>query len=86
MVLPISFVDAIDNMRVFGRKGKEGSSGAVASGAATPRQEGGPLSDAEKAEKGELENSPIRLFRMRIVAMVVIVSIGGLIFGYGEFQ
>jgi len=38
--------------------------------------------DVEKANKGSENHPPIRIFRLRILAMALIVSLGGLIFGY----
>ncbi|KAK0926560.1 hexose transporter hxt5 [Friedmanniomyces endolithicus] len=85
--MPMSFLDWIDTYRVFhGKKSKQDTANAtVPSGETTPRQEtGGP--DPTFAEKAEVDNSKIRLLRPRIFAMALIVSIGGLIFGYDTGQ
>lgn len=44
--------------------------------------------DVEHAKKGSGNYPPVKLFRLRILAMALIVSLGGLIFGYdtGESQ
>ncbi|KAK5138321.1 hypothetical protein LTR08_003382 [Meristemomyces frigidus] len=70
-----------------GGKGKKASTSEPSSGEATPRQYGGRLpEDANFAEKGEIDNSPARLFTPRVVAMALIVSIGGMVFGYDTGQ
>lgn len=43
-------------------------------------------SNDNDAEKMGVDNSPVRLLRPRIFAMVLIVSIGGMIFGYDTGQ
>jgi len=81
--MPMSFLDWIDTYRVFHTKKSKDDTGnaTVPSGETTPRQENnGP--DPTFAEKAEVDNSKIRLLRPRIFAMALIVSIGGLIFGY----
>lgn len=84
MVLPISFVDWLDSYRVFRGKADQSAEKAPApSGDTTPRQNGSiPPEDPAFAEKGEVDNSKVRLFTPRIFAMAMVVSIGGLIFGY----
>lgn len=42
--------------------------------------------DLEKPDASYDDDSPIRVFRPRILAMAVIVSLGGLIFGYDTGQ
>lgn len=47
-----------------------------------PAAEGAPVdSDLDKDDE-KLDNSRIKILRLRIIAMVLIVSLGGLIFGY----
>ncbi|KAK0816964.1 hexose transporter hxt5 [Friedmanniomyces endolithicus] len=85
--MPMSFLDWIDTYRVFHTKKSKDDTGnaTVPSGETTPRQENnGP--DPTFAEKAEVDNSKIRLLRPRIFAMALIVSIGGLIFGYDTGQ
>ncbi|TKA83004.1 hypothetical protein B0A55_04659, partial [Friedmanniomyces simplex] len=85
--MPMSFVDWIDTYRVFhgGKSKKESGNAAAPSGETTPRQEGG-IPDPTFAEKAEVDNSKVRLLRPRIFPMALIVSIGGLIFGYDTGQ
>lgn len=58
-------------MGIFARKSKPSSA------TSTPQE---TLADFEKQD---VDNSPVRLFTPRIFAMAMIISIGGLIFGYG---
>lgn len=51
----------------------------------TPRQDGGP-SPAELEKSGIDSETKVKLFTPRIFAMVMIVSMGGLIFGYDTGQ
>lgn len=77
--------------KIFGGKSKASGSENVSSGSTsvdetTRQQHGGSLpEDPAFAEKGEVDNSPPRLFTPRVFAMAMIVSIGGMIFGYGRF-
>ncbi|KAF2720792.1 hypothetical protein K431DRAFT_225673 [Polychaeton citri CBS 116435] len=52
---------------------------------ATPRHSGGPLPTGE-AEKQDVDNSRVRMLHPRVFAIVLIVSLGGLIFGYDTGQ
>ncbi|KAK5127371.1 hypothetical protein LTR85_006710 [Meristemomyces frigidus] len=70
----------------FGRKSKTSPTDSTLSGDETPRQHGVPPEDAAFAEKGEVDNSPPRLFTPRVFAMAMIVSLGGMIFGYDTGQ
>lgn len=87
MVMPISFVDYLDTRRVFGGKAKKSESESPPSGNEILRNDGlASPKDPAFAEKGEMDNSPVRLFTPRIFAMAIIVSIGGMIFGYDTGQ
>lgn len=41
-----------------------------------------PVVDGPEAEKQLSRDEPIRIFRLRIILMGILVSMGGLIFGY----
>lgn len=89
MVMPISFLDWIDTRRVFSDKKKKDDKASQPSqpdsSVATPRQESGGSSPGD-SEKAGVDNSRVRLFTPRVFAMALIVSIGGLIFGYDTGQ
>ncbi|GAB7364907.1 hypothetical protein MBLNU230_g5698t1 [Neophaeotheca triangularis] len=53
-------------------------------GASTPRDNRG--SSVDDVEKEGEDHSPVKMLRPRIAAMVLVVSIGGLIFGYDTGQ
>lgn len=55
------------------------------SGEDTPRSDGGP-SPGELEKSGVDANTPVKLATPRVAAMILIVSIGGLIFGYDTGQ
>lgn len=86
MPMPISFLDWIDTRRVFKGNipGNNTDGSGAASGDTTPRNDASNSlpADATVAEKAEVSDEKIRLFRPRIFAMALVVSIGGLIFGY----
>lgn len=75
-------------------KGKKTTSGG---GEGTPRSEGGPspvsyvnekpfeAEGHDDIERRDMDNSKVRIFRGYTLAVAAIVSIGGFIFGYGEF-
>ena len=54
------------------------------SGDTTPQIDGGP--SPGELEKDGVDNSPVKLFTPRVFAMALIVSIGGMIFGYDTGQ
>ncbi|KAF2766374.1 hypothetical protein EJ03DRAFT_330105 [Teratosphaeria nubilosa] len=73
-------------MGVFNRKSNDaivditgGSEKADESGLTTPQHH-------DDAEKGNLDNSPVTVLRLRILAMALIVSVGGVVFGYDTGQ
>jgi len=88
MVLPQSFLDWIDNYKTFHvNKPKNLGANTVPDGVGKPQMEGNDIpEDAIIAEKGEVDNSPVRIFTPRVFAMALVVSIGGLIFGYDTGQ
>lgn len=89
-VQPVSFLDHIRFYKMFfGKKNKNANSeDNMTSGATTPRNDRTTVApeDPAFAEKAEVDNSKIRILRPRIFVMALIVSIGGLIFGYDTGQ
>ncbi|KAK4951500.1 hexose transporter hxt5 [Elasticomyces elasticus] len=87
--MPMSFLDWLDTWKASRNEKKSKSSllgsANVQSGETTPKQDGS-ISDPSFAEKAEEDTSKIRILRPRILAMALVVSIGGLIFGYDTGQ
>ncbi|KAK3112900.1 hexose transporter hxt5 [Teratosphaeriaceae sp. CCFEE 6253] len=83
--MPLSFLDVLDSYKVFGG-GKDKKRGA---GEVLPPSEisqDGSFQEPAIAEKAQVDDAKVRMFRPRIFAMALIVSIGGLIFGYDTGQ
>jgi SP family sugar:H+ symporter-like MFS transporter len=58
---------------------------ATTSGSKTP-PDASEHADLEKEAGQRLENGPVHVFSLRVFTMAIIVSIGGLIFGYDTGQ
>ena len=72
--------------KMFGKNKQQDQTGAM-SGQTTPRNNASVVpEDAAVAEKGEVDHSKPKIFSVRVFTMALIVSIGGLIFGYDTGQ
>lgn len=76
-----SLVDA--NMGMFSKKEKDDDA-SFHSGATTPPTTAQRTMDT--TEKGLQDDGPIHIYNFRVIFMVLIVSLGGLIFGFDTGQ
>ncbi|KAK4575134.1 hexose transporter hxt5 [Recurvomyces mirabilis] len=72
--------------KMLGKNKQNDQAGAI-SGETTPRNNASVVAkDPAVAEKADVDNSKVRIFTVRVFVMALIVSIGGLIFGYDTGQ